>query len=340
MNQAETNSKLTMEIIGAVTKYVAELQIEIQTQLKIQRAVEEILQGYTIEPCKKQKYNSDIPNKVQSFLNSKSVEDGLADNSLYGYDLILTKLSDYLSKPVSLITTNDLRDFISETYTDNTQVSKNNKITCIKSFFTWLQNEGFIIQNPATKLKSIKVPHKERRSLTSQEVSQMRKACSTIREHTIFELLLSSGIRVSELCDIQINDVDFEENTILIHGKGNKERTVFFDTKTKRWLLKYLDSKPKNIKHSYLFVALKYPFNKLSKETVEDEIKRILSRTSIEKNCTPHVLRHTFATIAVNTDMPLPVLQKLLGHSSPETTQIYYDINTNKLKKEYKKLAM
>lgn len=340
MNQAETNSKLTMEIIGAVTKYVAELQIEIQTQLKIQRAVEEILQGYTIEPCKKQKYNSDIPNKVQSFLNSKSVEDGLADNSLYGYDLILTKLSDYLSKPVSLITTNDLRDFIADTYEDNAQISKNNKITCIKSFFTWLQNEGHIIQNPAIKLKSIKVPYKERRSLTPQEIIQMRKACNTLREHTIFELLLSSGICVSELCDIQINDIDFNENTILIHGKGNKERTVFFDTKTKRWLLKYLNNRPKTVRHSYLFVALKYPFNKLSKETVEDEIKRILSRTDIEKNCTPHVLRHTFATIAVNNDMPLPVLQKLLGHSSPETTQIYYDINTKKLKKEYQKLAM
>ena len=184
-NVSNPNSKLTMEIIGAVTKYVTELQIEIQTQLKIQRAVEEILQCYIIEPCKNQNHPSDIPNKTQSFLNSKSVEDGLSDSSLYSYNLVLTKLSEYLSKPVSLITTNDLRDFIADTYEDNTQISKNNKITCIKSFFTWLQNEGHIIQNPAIKLKSIKVPYKKRRSLTTQEISQMRKACDTLREHTI-----------------------------------------------------------------------------------------------------------------------------------------------------------
>ena len=168
----------------------------------------------------------------------------------------------------------------------------------------------------------------------------MRKACTTLREHTIFELLLSSGIRVSELCNIQINDIDFVERTILIHGKGNKERTVFFDAKTKRWLLKYLNNRPKEARHQYVFVALKYPFNKLSKETVEEEIKKILNRTTVDKTCTPHILRHTFATIAVNNDMPLPVLQRLLGHSSPETTQIYYEINTKKLRKEYQRIAI
>ena len=157
MNQTETISRLTVEIIGVVTKYVTELQVEVQTQLKVQRGIEEILQYYNIEPCKKQKHCSDIPDKAKMFLNSKSLEDGLADSSLYSYNLVLSKLSEHIDKPVSLITTSDLRDFMSETYTDNTQVSKNNKITCIKSFFTWLQNEGFIIQNPATKLKSIKV---------------------------------------------------------------------------------------------------------------------------------------------------------------------------------------
>lgn len=340
MSHAEATTKLTEEIMKVLVKYVTELNIEVQTQLKIQRNVEEVLQDYTIEPCKKHRNCRDIADKAKLFLNSKNIEENLAESSLYGYGLILTKLSEYLHKPVSLVTINDLRNFISEVYIDNTQVSKNNKITCIKSFFTWLQNEGYIIQNPAVKLKAIKVPYKERKSLTTQEVSQMRKACTTLREHTIFELLLSSGIRVSELCNIQINDIDFAERTILIHGKGNKERTVFFDAKTKRWLLRYLNNRPKEARHQYVFVALKYPFNKLSKETVEEEIKKILNRTTIDKTCTPHILRHIFATIAVNNDMPLPVLQRLLGHSSPETTQIYYEINTKKLRKEYQRLAI
>lgn len=249
-------------------------------------------------------------------------------------------MNEYFNKPISMISTIDLRMFLAKAYSGNLPNSVNSKVWKIKAFFQWLHDEGYIIQNPARNLHPSKEPIRKRGHIKPLDVEKMREQCKTLRDKALFEFLLSTGCRVSEVSNAELDKIDWSNNNIRVIGKGNKERTVIFSTRARLFLINYFENREKKGIHSNcLFVASKYPYYKLGRRSIEKDIDKIAEKAGITYNIFPHLLRHTFATTAVNQDVALPALQQLMGHESSDTTQVYYDYSEDNINKEYRKMA-
>jgi integrase/recombinase XerD len=187
------------------------------------------------------------------------------------------------------------------------------------------------------KVKCTKEPKRMRHALTDEEMELLRQACKTDREKAILELLISSGCRLSEITQLNKDSLDWHERSFFVIGKGNKERQVYFSIKAKILLKKYLNSR-KDV-NSALFVCSKQPHGRLGNRAVEKEIKNIAARAGFDKSVYPHLFRHTYATEKINSGMPLPILQKLMGHSSADTTLVYAEISQENVQHEYKRVS-
>jgi integrase/recombinase XerD len=213
--------------------------------------------------------------------------------------------------------------------------SMNGQIYILKSFFSWLNAEGYIPKNPLSNIKATKEPKRLRHALNDEEIEILRQACINIREESLIEFLISSGCRLSEIVGVNKSDINWYDLSLLVIGKGNKERKVYFNAKTKILLEKYIESRTDF--NEALFVCSKKPYNRLGGRSVEREIKNIAERTNINKSIFPHIFRHSFATHQINAGMPLPVLQELMGHESGDTTMIYAEMSQDNVRHEYKK---
>lgn len=205
-------------------------------------------------------------------------------------------------------------------------------IATLRSFFKFLIEEEYLLRNPMAKIKTPKSSSRIRVALNDEELEILRNACETTREKAIIEFIYSTACRVSEVSNINIEDVDFTNKTLRVIGKGDKERRVYFSSKCKLYIQDYLSSR--GFMSDYLFAASKRPHNKLSPESIEKEVRGIANRTKINKPIYPHILRHTFATQALKSGMPLDTIQAILGHSKITTTQIYAAEDTNKIEFE------
>jgi len=215
--------------------------------------------------------------------------------------------------------------------------STNTQSYIMKSFFAWLHQEEYIPKNPMLKIKETKVPGRLREALTLDEIEILRQKCKTLREKTLLEFTYSTGCRVSEIVDVNIDDIDFHTKTLKVIGKGNKERIVCFNTKAKYLLKEYMLSRADN--NPSLFVASKGTHARLGKRSIENEIKKIAKRANLGKSIYPHLLRHSIATHLLSGGMLLHNVQKLLGHSDPKTTQIYAQISIGNVIYEYGKMV-
>lgn len=334
------SQEIAINIIEEIVKIVPYLNVEIQEQVKLRNKIEEQLNDYEITSKCTELSRCDILDRAFLFLSCKKLE-GMKESTRYNYTLLFKKMNTYFNKPITSITTMDLRMFVAKEYKDNQLNSQNTKICNIKAFFQWLQDEGYIIQNPARNLKLAKEPYRRRGHVEPIDVEKMREQCKTIRDKALFEFLLSTGCRVSEVTDSTIDKIDWQENSIKVIGKGDKERLVFFSTKTKLFLMNYITQREKNgIYSNSLFVASKKPYNKLGQRSIERIIDTIADKAGITYNVFPHLMRHTFATTGVNQDVPVHILQKLLGHTSPAITEKYYDVDEINIKQEYRKIAL
>lgn len=337
---ANLSQEIALKIIGDIIQIIPYLEIDVPKQIEIRNKIEEHLNGFEITSRCTDLVKGDVLEKAFIFLACKRLE-GMKETTSYNYRLILKQLDAYINKPLSMVTTIDLRMFLSKAYAGNQQNSMNDKISKVKAFFSWLQDEGYIVQNPAKNLIPVKEPYRRRGHVQQMDVEKMRECCQTIREKALFEFVLSTGCRVSEVSNAQLDKIDWTTNTISVIGKGDKERNVIFSTRARMFLMSYIeDRQAKGIMSNYLFVASKKPYLKLGKRSIEREIGDLAVRAGITYVIFPHLLRHTFATSGVNHDVPVHVLQHLLGHSSPATTQIYYDLDEENIKKEYKKIAL
>jgi integrase/recombinase XerD len=218
----------------------------------------------------------------------------------------------------------DLRMFLSQRCKGMKSSSINAQISILKSFFGWLQMEEYIPKNPTLILKQTKEPKRVRRAMTDEEVELLKQACITEREKALIEFLISTGCRLSEVVKINKEDINWHEMSLFVIGKGDKERKVYFNIKAKILLKKYLESR--NDCNSALFVTIR-------------EVDKIAERAGFEKSIFPHLFRHSFATQKLNSGMPLPVLQHIMGHESPATTQIYAELSEENILHEYKKIS-
>lgn len=181
-----------------------------------------------------------------------------------------------------------------------------------------------------------KIPKRLRRSLNIEELEKLRIACKDDRERAIIEFLFATGCRVSEVVDCNVNDLNFSDNSLKVIGKGNKERFVFFSDKTKVYINKYLNSRPKNNIDDALFIYIKQPYKRLSKRAIELIVSNVAKRSELNKNVYPHLLRHTMATLGLQNGADIVTIQNLLGHSDPSTTQIYAENSIANIRHEYK----
>lgn len=328
---SNSNDEVVIKLVGRLTLEFPDID-----QIKVRNIAEEVLYKYDVRPTETGLITSDIEEKLQMYLSVKRL-DGLSKRTLRNYYLNLIIFSSYIKKPVATVTTTDLRIYLSNRCKNMKATSTNGQISILKSFFSWLHNEEYIPKNPMVKIKPTKEPKRVRHALSEEELELLRQACKTEREKALTEFLVSSGCRLSEVVGINIDDIDWNEKSLFVIGKGNKERKVYFNTKAKILLKKYLLTRTDE--NNALFVASKRPYARLGGRSIEKEIKNISARVKIDKSIFPHLFRHTFATISLNKGLSLPVLQHIMGHENPSTTQIYAELSEENIEHEYRKIS-
>ncbi|MBR1610242.1 MAG: tyrosine-type recombinase/integrase [Methanobrevibacter sp.] len=270
-----------------------------------------------------------------SFLSAKEIE-GCSQKTITYYKNTIVKMLDEVNLKIENIATDDLRKYLSD-YKNQSNVSKStidNIRRVLSSFFSWLEDEDYIVKNPVRRIHRIKTKNAVKEVLSDENFEVLRDNCNNLRDLAIIELLASTGIRVGELVNLNINDVSFNERECLVLGKGESERIVYFDAKTKIHLQKYLESRDDD--NPALFVSLRKPHNRIGIIGVEKRMRK-LGRVSNIKKVHPHKFRRTMATKAIDKGMPIEQVQRLLGHVQIDTTMQYAMVNQSNVKIAHKK---
>lgn len=299
-----------------------------------------ILSNYKILPQTKElaAYEGEYDEKMlEMFFVSKKVA-GLSDNSLHYYSTVIKEFKSKCPKPFALVSSADIRLFLAkkEIYDHNSPTTLNNLRRVLRSLFAFMANEEYIKKNPVAKIENIKESKRLKKPFTEIEIEKMRSILSNSRDEAIIECLLSTGCRVSELCSIDVEDVNFMSKEIPVIGKGNKERTVFLNAKATFALKKYINDY--QIDSGPLFISKK-GHHRLTKSGVESLIKKVGQKAHI-KNCHPHRFRRTMASLALNRGMPIDQVSKLLGHEDVKTTSIYAITDKESLKEGHRKYVV
>lgn len=335
-NYRNCNDEIMVKLLGKLTIEFPELEMDLQEQLKVKRVIEEVVYNYEVTSKETALVNSDLEGKINYFLATKKLE-GLSPKTLKNYEYTLRKLQTVFYKPVSTITTADIKMLMYAESEKKSPSSMNTFMTPIRLFFAWLQNEEFIIKNPCASIKPVKEPKRMRKPLTEEQVEILRDCMLTRRERALLEFFLSTGCRLSEVLNVKINDLDFNNKTLLVVGKGNKERRVYFTERCKRAILNYLKSREDECE--YLFVTDRKPHRQISSRGMQVIVNKMQKKSGLEIQIHPHIFRHTFATHALNSGMKLEVVQALLGHEDAATTQIYAKLNQSSIEHTYRMLV-
>ncbi|WP_127161099.1 site-specific tyrosine recombinase/integron integrase [Veillonella sp. VA137] len=272
---------------------------------------------------------------LKLFLSAKQVE-GCSEKTLKYYRTTLSKMITKINKSIRQVETNDIRSYISnyENISNAGKVTLDNIRRIISSFFAWLEDENYIVKSPARRIHKIRTGKTVKDVYSDEELEQMRDSCTNSRDLAIIDILASTGIRVGELVNLNINDVDFEKRECVVLGKGNKQRKVYFDARTKIHLYEYVANR--HDKTNALFVSLNNPHNRLSIRGIETILHKIGSNLKSTK-VHPHKFRRTLATKAIDKGMPIEQVQVLLGHSQIDTTLRYAMVNQNNVKASHHK---
>ena len=267
-----------------------------------------------------------VPEAAKIYIAVKKTE-GLSDMTIYNYAHVLRNFFECVRKPLDCITPNDIRMYLYH-YQQNRNISdrsldKYRETLCW--FFSWAYREEYITKDPSKPIKAIKYTAKERQSLSQLELEHLRLGCKSIRDRAMLEFFYSTGCRVSELTTVKLSDIDMREGIVTLFGKGKKYRKSFINAKAEVAITEYLKSR--NDDSEYLFVSERRPYRQLKKGAVEKVIRQIAGRSSVSKNVTPHIIRHTTATQAVNNGMPIEGVSRLLGHANLATTMIYAKVS-------------
>ena len=308
------------EIKQRMSPYLNDFQIDQLTDV-----LEICLQEYLSEadPVKQ-------PDLIQTFLAAKRVE-GCSNKTLTYYDSTIRNVLKSTGKSVQDITTDDLRIYL-DSYQTNNGVSKvtiDNIRRILSTFFAWLDDENFIIKSPVRRNHKVKPRKTVKETYSDEFLEIMRDNAESIRDLAMIDLLASTGIRVGELVLINRVDVDFVNRECVVLGKGNKQRKVYFDARTKIHLQRYLSERTDD--NPALFVTLHKPYSRLQIKGVEMRLQRLGRKLGLIR-VHPHKFRRTLATMAIDKGMPIEQVQQLLGHESVDTTLQYAMVNQNNVK--------
>ncbi|APS42416.1 Type I restriction-modification system, specificity subunit S [Weissella jogaejeotgali] len=296
--------------------------------------ISEILKKYDITRKLLPSVNSNS-KLLDSFLSAKKVE-GKSVKTLKYYKSTLSKLLTTIKKTLKKITTDDLRNYLSDfqSQKNSSNVTIDNIRRIFSSFFSWLEDEDFIVKSPVRRIHKVKTTKVVKETLTDEELERLRESALSYRDRAIVEFLTSTGVRVGEIVNLNIDDIKLYDRSAIVLGKGSAEREVYFDARTKIHLQRYLSTR--SDKNCALFVANKLPYNRLTIGTIESIIKKLGKKSSVH-HVHPHKFRRTLATRAIDKGMPVEQVQKLLGHVRIDTTMHYAMVNQANVKISHRK---
>ncbi len=320
---------LITDIVQGMLPYLSNAQTE-----KLHEVLQHTLFNYDVTLAEKSKEISG-ENLVESFLSAKKIE-GCSEKTLKYYYATIQSMLDEIKKDVKHIVTDDIRCYLTE-YQANKKSSKttiDNIRRILSSFFSWLEDEDYILKSPVRRIHKVKTGTNIKETYSDEALEIMRDNCVELRDLAIIDMLASTGMRVGEMVLLNREDVDFNERECVVFGKGNKERIVYFDARTKIHLQNYLSKRKDN--NPALFVSLKAPYDRLKIGGVEVRLRNFGKQLGLNK-VHPHKFRRTLATMAIDKGMPIEQLQKLLGHSKIDTTLQYAMVKQSNVKIAHRK---
>ena len=280
---------------------------------------------------------TDIANDefLKMFLAAKRIE-GCSDRTISYYQTTVKHLLSKTETSVRKITTEEMREYLSnyQKRNDCSNVTIDNVRRNISSFFSWLEEEDYILKSPMRRIHKIKTKTVVKSTISDEGIELLRDNCKEKRDLAIIDLLYSTGIRVGELVNLNIEDIDLEGRECVVYGKGDKERRVYFDAKAKVHLKEYIETRIDD--NEALFVTLDAPHDRLKISGVEIRLRKLGRELNLER-IHPHKFRRSMATRAIDKGMPIEQLQKILGHSQIDTTMQYAMVNKNNVKSAHQK---
>lgn len=305
---------------------------------QLRKALLRNLSGYELQQSK-HRTDEDINDEnlrlTNAFLSAKRIE-GCSEKSLAYYRKTIESMTTKIWKGITHITTNDLRSYLTDYQTEkkSSRVTIDNIRRILSSFFSWLEDEDYILKSPVRRIHKVKTATTIKETYTDEALETMRDNCKTLRDLALIDMLASTGMRVGELVLLNRDDINFEERECVVFGKGSKERMVYFDARTKIHLQNYLSERTDS--NHALFVSLKAPFERLKIGGVEARLRELGKRLSLPK-VHPHKFRRTLATMAIDKGMPVEQLQRLLGHQRIDTTLQYAMVKQSNVKIAHRK---
>ncbi len=280
---------------------------------------------------------TNIPNEefLKMFLAAKKIE-GCSERTIKYYRMTIQNLLSSIKTTVRKITTEEIREYLSDYQKINncSNVTIDNVRRNISSFFSWLEEEDYILKSPMKRIHKIKTKTVVKNTISDEGIEKLRDHCRERRDLAIIDLLYSTGIRVGELVNLNIDDIDLEGRECVVYGKGGKERRVYFDAKAKVHLKEYIENRCDD--NEALFVTLDAPYDRLKISGVEIRLRNLGKQLNLEK-IHPHKFRRSMATRAIDKGMPIEQVQKILGHSQIDTTMQYAMVNQNNVKTAHQK---
>ena len=320
------------DIVSGIKDALSDKQL-----MQVSNSIKDVLAKYEINKKasneeRREKENTEL---LETFLSAKKIE-GCSDKTIHYYQSSIVKLLKGLSKCIKEICTNDIRRYLAEIQEKNnlSKVTIDNLRRIFSSFFSWLEDEDYIAKSPVRRIHKVRTDTLVKEVLSDENIETLRDSCDEPRDLAMIDLLLSTGVRVGELVKMNRDDIDFQERQCKVFGKGNKEREVYFNARTKIHLQRYLESRTDD--NPALFVTLSKPHTRLPISGVEVRLRKMGKVVHIDK-VHPHKFRRTLATMAIDRGMPIEQVQKLLGHVRIDTTLHYAMVNQTNVKMAHRK---
>ena len=323
--------ELTREVLQQMLPFMDNEQA-----MRLQAVLGKVLMKYKIaENDNNTAVESTNEQMVTKFIEAKRIE-GCSEKTLVYYRKTIDTMLVDVGKEVVHIITEDLRSYLTR-YQERKQLSRvtvDNVRRILSSFFSWLEDEDYILKSPVRRIHKVKTTVNIKETYSDEALESMRDNCEEPRDLAMIDMLASTGMRVGELVLLNRTDINFNERECVVLGKGNKERMVYFDARTKIHLQNYLDSRTDN--NEALFVTLRFPYNRLTINGIETRLRELGKKLGMKK-VHPHKFRRTLATMAIDKGMPIEQLQKLLGHKRIDTTLHYAMVKQSNVKAAHRK---
>lgn len=302
-------------------------------ETKLALYLDDLLSTYTIEAKDEIDVNESNEDLLKMYINAIKLEN-YSLTTITNYQYELKRFINFIQKNLLRATTADIRQYLAvQSHLKSGTIAT--KLTIISSFYNWLVQEEMLLKNPTAKIKTPKTPKRLREGLTIEELEIVRESCDTLRQRALIEVFYSTACRLSELRSLNIEDINWQDMSVIVFGKGSKERKVFLSFKALYHLKRYLKSRTDDCEA--LFVTERRPYRRLTNRGIQFQIDKIEQAAQVSKSLTPHVMRHTFATLAMDAGIELADLQHLLGHENPATTLRYAPVSEERKRDAFKK---